>query len=75
MRIVIAFIVLMGSVTFAEAACKGQTVMRPTKNGAMREVCLDGKYTTCIRDSRTGGWTQAEAKAFCDKRRAAGAIK
>jgi hypothetical protein len=66
---------LLGSASVARAECKGQVAVRPNKHGVMREVCLDGKYSTCIRDSRSGGWTEAEARAFCNKRKAAGAVK
>jgi hypothetical protein len=75
MRALLAFAVLLGSIGAADAACKGQVAVRPNKHGIPRQVCLDGKYSTCLRDSRSGGWTEAEARAFCDKRRAAGAVK
>jgi hypothetical protein len=38
-------------------------------------VCLDGKYTTCMRDSQSVGWSFAQAKAFCDERRRLGKIR
>ncbi len=75
MRSLLIASLALGSATAVHAECKGQLAMRPNKQGVVRQVCLDGKYTTCISDSRKGGWTQAEAKRFCDGRRAAGAIK
>jgi hypothetical protein len=75
MRLLLSLALLLATAGMAYAECKGRVVTRPNKQGAMREVCLDGKYSTCIRDSRQGGWTQAEAKAFCDGRKAAGAVK
>jgi hypothetical protein len=59
----------------ANAECSGQVVQRPNKQGVVRDVCLDGKYATCIKDSLQGGWTQAEAKRFCGRIKAEGKIK
>lgn len=44
---------------------------RPTKvvtgpTGKTIVACLDGKYSTCLRDSQRAGWPYAEAKRFCD---------
>ncbi len=75
MRTVLACAFLLSISGTALAECKGQLVARPNKAGVMRQVCLDGKYSTCIKDSRAGGWTAKEAKAFCDRRKAADAIK
>jgi hypothetical protein len=72
MIVAVAMFLLSGHAAFA--ACKGQVVMRPNKAGAMREVCLDRSYSTCIKDGRSGGWSAKEAKAFCDRRKAAGAL-
>ncbi|MGE3709021.1 MAG: hypothetical protein AB7G35_05070 [Hyphomicrobiaceae bacterium] len=75
MKMIFAVVMLLTSAHSAFAACKGQVVTRPNKAGVMREVCLDGSYSTCIKDSRSGGWTAKEAKTFCDRRKAAGALK
>jgi hypothetical protein len=73
--LVLVALMFLVAASAAHAACSGQVVQRPRKDGTMRDVCLDGKYSTCIRDSLLGGWTRVEAKRFCDRRKAAGAIK
>jgi hypothetical protein len=46
---------------------------RPTRvvkgpNDQTLTVCLDGKYSTCLRDAQRLGRRYQEAKAFCDTR-------
>ena len=73
--ILVTVTVFVGSTTFASAAeCKVTKVAKgPT--GITKTVCLDGKYTTCMRDSQSVGWSPAQAKAFCDERKQQGRIK
>ena len=59
----------------ADAACKGRAVTKTGPNGKTMQVCLDGKYSTCLRDSQRLGWSYRQAKSYCDGRKAAGAIK
>jgi hypothetical protein len=55
--------------------CKGPTKVATGPNGKTLTMCLDGKYTTCLRDSQRLGHSRAAAKQFCDGRKAAGAVK
>jgi uncharacterized protein (DUF2147 family) len=59
----------------AQAACAGPTVTRTGRNGKTLTLCLDGLYSTCLRDSQRLGNSYAAAKRFCDERKAAGAVK
>jgi hypothetical protein len=56
----------------SQAACNGQLATRTGPTGITLEVCLDGKYTTCLRDSLRLGWPADSAKRSCDEKRAAG---
>lgn len=38
-------------------------------------LCLDGLYSSCLRDSQRLGNSYAAAKRYCDERKAAGAVK
>ena len=69
----IAMFLLLG--TEANAACKGREISRTGPNGKTLQICLDGKYSTCLRDSQRLGWSSAEAKRFCGLKRARGEVK
>ena len=62
-------ILALGSDALALKGCAPGT---PTKiatgpNGKPLEVCLDGMWKTCYRDSQRIGNTAAGAKAYCDR--------
>jgi hypothetical protein len=61
--------------THANAACDGRVVTKTGRNGKTLQLCFDGKYSTCLRDSQRLGWAYGQAKSFCDERKAAGAVK
>ena len=66
----------IGLPDIAQAACSGREVTRTNpRTGITLTICLDGKYSTCIRDSMRFGNSADAAKAFCDGRKAAGAVK
>jgi hypothetical protein len=68
-------LVLILSVVTAEAqSCKGQVVTRNGPAGAVT-MCLDGKYSTCLRDAQRLGWSKQAAKANCDNKRAQGLVQ
>jgi hypothetical protein len=75
MRLLLAVLMLMSTMVSADAQCNGQVATRPTKSGGTMQVCLDDKYSTCIRNNLKGGWTQQEAKARCDGLKAQGKVK
>jgi hypothetical protein len=54
----------------AAGRCNGVWADRPAPGGGTRKVCLDGKYSTCMRDS----WSAA-AKARCAEKKAAGVLR
>ena len=56
------------------AQCTGKQVQRTGPNGKTLTLCMDRKYSTCLRDSQRLGWSTDQAKRFCDGRKAAGAI-
>jgi hypothetical protein len=59
----------------ASAACNGRTATRTGPTGITLDVCLDGKYTTCVRDSQRLGWPMDSTLRFCDDKRAKGGVK
>jgi hypothetical protein len=64
---------LLGNVLAAD--CQGQTKVGKGPNGQTKVVCLDGKYSTCMSDSQSLGWSYAEAKSYCDGRKQLGRVK
>jgi hypothetical protein len=70
--VIAAFVGLPG---VAGAACNGQVVTKTGPTGVTLQLCMDGKHTTCLRDSERLGWSADSAKRFCDGRRAQGRIK
>jgi hypothetical protein len=59
----------------ASAACSGRTKVTTGPTGVQKVVCLDGKYSTCMSDSLSMGWSPEQAKSYCDGRKRVGAIK
>ena len=58
----------------AAAACNGPMAWRTGPNGRV-QVCLDGKYTTCVRDARDRlGWGEAGVRR-CDELRRQGRVR
>lgn len=71
-----AFALAMAAATAASAACPAnRTIVRTGPNGKTLTLCLDGKYSTCIRDSHRLGWSDLETQRFCDRKRNEGRIK
>ena len=71
----IALIVALAMVALASdaQALKGCAPGTPTKiatgpNRRPLEVCLDGMWKTCYRDSQRIGYTAQQAKSYCDGR-------
>jgi hypothetical protein len=70
------FALAMAAVTTASAACPPNRIaVRTGPNGKTLTLCLDGKYSTCIRDNHRLGLSDQDAKRFCDRRRNEGRIK
>ena len=55
------------SVSVAEAACNGRTVTRTGPAGKTLTLCLDGKYSTCLRDSKRLGWSEDHSTRHCNR--------
>jgi hypothetical protein len=49
-------------------ACNGRMVSRTGPNGKTLTLCLDGRYSTCLRDSQRLGYSYESAKRYCDSR-------
>jgi hypothetical protein len=65
-------------VAFCNSACAEEctrTKVAKGPTGITKVVCLDGKYSTCLRDSQSIGWSRDQALRFCDERRRLGRIK
>jgi hypothetical protein len=71
----VAVVLLSGGAFAQGTACTGQVVTKTGPNGKTLSLCMDGKYSTCLRDAQRLGWPYAEAKKNCDRRKAAGAVK
>lgn len=59
----------------AQTACPGPTQTVTGPNGKTLTLCLDGLYSTCLRDSQRLGNSFAAAKRYCDSRKAAGFLR
>jgi hypothetical protein len=78
MKVVVALfaVVLLSGKAFAQGtACTGPVVTKTGPNGKTLSLCMDGKYSTCLRDAQRLGWPYVEVKKNCDRRKAAGAVK
>ena len=74
-RAVVATIFIAGVSGAANAACNGTLATKTGPTGTTLQVCLDGKYTTCLRDSQRLGWAAASAQRHCDNLKAQGRVK
>ena len=59
----------------ANAACNGTLATKTGPTGKTLQVCLDGKYATCLRDSQRLGWSAVSSKGHCDNLKAQGRVK
>ena len=59
----------------ANAACNGTLATKTGPTGTTLQVCLDGKYSTCLRDSQRLGWAAVSAQRYCDNLKAQGRVK
>ena len=58
--------VLLGISDAHAQACNGTVVTCTGPNGKALTLCLDGKYSTCLRDGQRLGHSYAAAKRYCD---------
>jgi len=73
---VLAFAFALLGAAEASAACPPKrTIVRTGPNGKTLTLCLDGKYSTCVRDMHRMGWSDQETNRFCDRKRDQGRIK
>jgi len=64
------------TVNSAEAqGCNGRVVTRTGPSGVPLKLCLDGKYSTCLRDSQRLGWSPQSSKRYCDEKKARGQVR
>jgi hypothetical protein len=73
MKTVLIAVVAAASLASDALALKGCAPRTPTKfatgpNGTPLEVCLDGMWKTCYRDSQRIGNTPEAARAYCDSK-------
>jgi hypothetical protein len=67
---------LLASDVSAAPVCNGKWGSRPAADGTMRTVCLDGKYSSCIRDGvAVLGRSPESVKKFCDNLLAQGKLR
>jgi hypothetical protein len=60
----------------AATVCTRKWGSRPAADGTMRTVCLDGKYSSCIRDGvAVLGRSPESVKRFCDNLLAQGKLR
>jgi hypothetical protein len=59
----------------AQAACNGTLATKTGPTGITLQVCLDGKYSTCLRDSQRLGWAAVSAQRYCDNLKSQGRVK
>ncbi|HKU05767.1 MAG TPA: hypothetical protein VJR30_06840, partial [Bradyrhizobium sp.] len=52
---------------FAAECPRWKSSTGPT--GITLTVCLDGKYSTCVRDSRRLGYPEAQTQSYCARLR------
>jgi hypothetical protein len=71
--LIVTAIIASASGAFA-ANCPGPTRTSTGPGGKALTLCLEGKYSTCVRDSIRLGYTAERAKTYCDGRKAAGAV-
>ncbi len=64
--VLIVFALTVATTGIAQAACNGPLVSRTGPNGKTLTLCLDGRYSTCLRDSQRLGYSYESAKRYCD---------
>ena len=73
----VAFVAIFTSPAFGQEnlpGCQGRTKTATGPKGTMT-VCLDGKYSTCLRDGQRLGNSYDAAKRYCDSLKAKGSVK
>jgi hypothetical protein len=71
-----AVLFVVGSTMSADAqSCPGPTTTFTGPNGKTLTLCLDGKYSTCMRDNQRLGFAHGAAKRDCDRKKAQGRVK
>ena len=50
----------------ANAACNGTLATKTGPTGITLQVCLDGRYATCVRDAQRLGWYAVQGTRYCD---------
>ena len=76
--IALAFVITIfvaGVAGVANAACNGQLATKTGPTGITLQVCLDGRYATCVRDAQRLGWYAVQGTRYCDDLRAKGRVK
>jgi hypothetical protein len=64
LNVVVLFVTTLLMADIAQAQMP--TVTRTGPNGKTLALKLDGKYSTCLRDSQRLGWPYDSAKRYCD---------
>lgn len=59
----------------AKMQCNGRIVIRTGPSGVPLKLCLDGKYSTCMRDGQRLGWSLQSTQRTCDRKRAQGYVR
>ena len=54
--------------------CTGPTRTATATNGKTITICLDRKYSTCMRDHKRLGHSHAFSKRDCDAKKAVGRV-
>jgi hypothetical protein len=72
---VVMAILVAGIPGVANAACNGTLATKTGPTGITLQICLDGKYATCLRDSQRLGWSAVSAQRHCDNLKAQGRVK
>jgi hypothetical protein len=64
LNVVVLFVTTLLMADIAQAQVP--TATRTGPNGKTLVLKLDGKYSTCLRDSQRLGWPYDSAKRYCD---------
>ena len=74
---VVAVVGLSGTVELQQAsagACP-RWADKTGPTGITLKLCMDGKYSTCVRDSRRLGYSESTAQSYCGRLRAEGRVQ
>lgn len=55
--------------------CSGRVVTRTGPTGVTLQLCLDGRYSTCMRDRQRMGYSKNEALDNCNEKRTRGVLR